>query len=54
MSTEVPRYEITHGDITAEAVVVQTEDKTIVQPGRAVHGPLRRLVHDQPRGDAKR
>ena len=30
--SEIPRYEITHGDITAEAVVVQTEDKTIVQP----------------------
>lgn len=30
--TEVPRYKITHGDITAETVVVQTGDKTIVQP----------------------
>lgn len=32
MSSGVPRYVITHGDITAEAVVVQTEDRTIVQP----------------------
>jgi hypothetical protein len=29
---EVPRYEITHGDVTVEAVVVQAEGKTIVQP----------------------
>ena len=29
---EVPRYEITHDGVTTEAVVVQTEDKTIVQP----------------------
>lgn len=32
MSTEVPRYEITHGDVTVEAVVVQVDGKTIVQP----------------------
>jgi hypothetical protein len=29
---EVPRYEITHDDVTAEAVVVQAGGKTIVQP----------------------
>lgn len=29
---DVPRYEITHDGVTAEAVVVQTEDKTVVQP----------------------
>ena len=29
---EVPRYEITHDGITAEAVVVQVGGKTIVQP----------------------
>jgi len=30
--TEVPRYEIKHGDVTVEAVVVQVDGKTIVQP----------------------
>jgi hypothetical protein len=30
--TEVPRYEITHDGVTAEAVVVQAGDKTIVKP----------------------
>ena len=30
--TEVPKYEITHGDVTVEAVVIQVEGKTIVQP----------------------
>jgi hypothetical protein len=29
---DVPRYEITHGDVTVEAVVVQVDGKTIVQP----------------------
>jgi hypothetical protein len=29
---EVPRYEITHGDLTVEAVVIQVPGKTIVQP----------------------
>ena len=32
MSAEIPRYEITHGDVTVEAVVLQSGDKTIVQP----------------------
>ena len=32
MSTNIPTYRITHGDVTVEAVVVQTGDKTIVQP----------------------
>lgn len=32
MTTEVPRYEITHGDVTVEAVVIQVDGKTIVQP----------------------
>lgn len=32
MSTDIPRYTITHGDVTAETVVVQTEDKTLVMP----------------------
>lgn len=32
MSIDVPRYEITHGDITVEALVVQSGGKTIVQP----------------------
>lgn len=32
MATEVPRYEIKHGDVTAEAVVLQVEGKTIVLP----------------------
>lgn len=36
MSTDVPRYEVTHGDTTVEAVVIQTEDKTIVQPAAPV------------------
>jgi hypothetical protein len=31
-SGEVPRYEITHDGVTAEAVVVQAGGKTIVQP----------------------
>lgn len=31
MSTDIPRYTITHGDITVEAVVIQAGDKTIVQ-----------------------
>ncbi len=32
MSTEVPRYEIKHDDVTVEAVVIQVDGKTIVQP----------------------
>ena len=32
MTAGIPRYEITHGDVTAEAVVVQAGGKTIVQP----------------------
>ena len=31
-SGDVPRYEITHDGVTAEAVVVQADGKTIVQP----------------------
>ena len=32
MSCSVPRYEITHGDVTIETVVVQFDDKTVVIP----------------------
>ena len=32
MAEDVPRYEITAGDVTVEAVVVQVGGKTIVQP----------------------
>ena len=30
--TEMPRYEIKHGDLTVEAVVFQVDGKTIIQP----------------------
>ena len=32
MAEDVPRYKITAGDVTVEAVVVQAGGKTIVQP----------------------
>jgi hypothetical protein len=31
-AAEIPRYEITHSDVTVEAVVVQVDGKTVVQP----------------------
>ena len=30
--SDVPKFTITHDGVTVEAVVVQTEEKTIVQP----------------------
>lgn len=35
----MPRYEITHGDVTVEAVVIQAGRKTLVQPVKPVTIP---------------
>jgi hypothetical protein len=32
MAADLPRYEITAGDVTTEAVVIEVDGKTIVQP----------------------